>query len=224
MRLLLVEDDLLLGDGLRAGVAQLGYVAEWVKNGEDALALLSMPAEEPFAAVVLDVGLPGQDGLAVLKALRGKGDAIPVLLLTARDTVADRVGGLDAGADDYLVKPFDLDELGARLRALIRRASGRANPLIQHGDLTLDPAAHQLTVAGQAVELSPREYALLELLLNNRGRVLTRQQLEAQLYALDKSIESNAIEVHIHHLRKKCGSALIRTLRGVGYMVDKDAG
>jgi len=224
MRLLLVEDDLLLGDGLRAGVAQLGYVAEWVKNGEDALALLAMPAEEPFAAVVLDVGLPGQDGLAVLKALRGKGDAIPVLLLTARDTVADRVGGLDAGADDYLVKPFDLDELGARLRALIRRASGRANPLIQHGDLTLDPAAHQLTVAGQAVELSPREYALLELLLNNRGRVLTRQQLEAQLYDLDNSIESNAIEVHIHHLRKKCGSALIRTLRGVGYMVDKDVG
>ncbi|WP_459950335.1 response regulator [Denitratisoma sp. agr-D3] len=223
MRLLLVEDDPLLGDGLRAGLGQLGYVAEWVKDGEAALALLVLPAAEPFAAVVLDLGLPRKDGLAVLKSLRGRGDATPVLVLTARDTVPDRIAGLDAGADDYLVKPFDLDELGARLRALIRRATGRADPLIRHGDLVLDPAAHQVSLAGQPVELSAREYALLELLLNQRGRVLTRQQLEAQLYALDKGIESNAIEVHIHHLRKKCGSSLIRTLRGVGYMIDKDA-
>jgi len=222
MRLLLVEDDPLLGDGLRAGLTQSGYVVEWVRDGDEALSLLAMPAKEPFAAVVLDLGLPRRDGLSVLSAMRSKGNTTPVLVLTARDTVQDRISGLDAGADDYLVKPFDLDELTARLRALIRRASGRATPMIEHGNLVIDPASHQVTVAGQAVELSSREYALLELLLNNQGRVLTRQQLEAQLYALDKSIESNAIEVHIHHLRKKCGSDLIRTLRGVGYMVDKD--
>ena len=223
MRLLLVEDDSLLGDGLKAGLEQLGYVAEWVRDGDAALALLAMPATEPFAAVVLDLGLPKRDGLSVLRALRARGDTTPVLVLTARDTVPDRVSGLDAGADDYLVKPFDLDEVGARLRALIRRATGRANPVIQHGELVLDPAAHQVTLAGEPVDLSAREYALLEHMLNNRGRVLTRQQLEAQLYALDRSVESNAIEVHIHHLRKKCGSQLIRTLRGVGYMIDKDA-
>jgi DNA-binding response OmpR family regulator len=223
MRLLLVEDDSLLGDGLKAGLEQLGYVAEWVRDGDAALALLAMPATEPFVAVVLDLGLPKRDGLSVLRALRARGDTTPVLVLTARDTVPDRVSGLDAGADDYLVKPFDLDEVGARLRALIRRATGRANPVIQHGDLVLDPAAHQVTVGGSPVDLSSREYALLEHMLNNQGRVLTRQQLESQLYALDRSVESNAIEVHIHHLRKKCGSQLIRTLRGVGYMIDKDA-
>lgn len=223
MRLLLVEDDLLLGDGLRTGLAQLGYVVEWVRDGEAALALLAMPQDEAFSAVVLDLGLPRQDGLSVLRTLRGRHDVTPVLVLTARDTVPDRVGGLDAGADDYLVKPFDLDELGARLRALIRRATGRADPLMRHGDLVLDPAARQVTLAGEPVELSAREYALLLLLLNHCGRVMTRQQLEIQLYELDKSIESNAIEVHIHHLRKKCGSQLIRTLRGVGYMIDKDA-
>ena len=224
MRLLLVEDDPLLGDGLRAGLAQLGYVVEWVRDGEASLALLAMPKDEAFGAVVLDLGLPRQDGLSVLRAMRGRQDTTPVLVLTARDTVADRIVGLDAGADDYLVKPFDLDELGARLRALIRRATGRADPLVRHGDLVLDPAARAVTLAGAAVDLSAREYALLELLLNHRGRVMTRQQLEAQLYELDKGIESNAIEVHIHHLRKKCGSHLIRTLRGVGYMIDKDAG
>lgn len=223
MRLLLVEDDSLLGDGLKAGLEQLGYVAEWVRDGDAALALLAMPATEPFAAVVLDLGLPKRDGLSVLRALRARGDTTPVLVLTARDTVPDRVSGLDAGADDYLVKPFDLDEVGARLRALIRRATGRANPVIQHGDLVMDPAAHLVTLAGEPVDLSAREYALLELMLNNSGRVLTRQQLESQLYALDRSVESNAIEVHIHHLRKKCGSQLIRTLRSVGYMIDKDA-
>ena len=222
MRLLLVEDDPLLGDGLRAGLAQLGYVVEWVRDGEAAQALLTMPKDDAFSAVVLDLGLPRQDGLSVLRAMRSRQDSTPVLVLTARDTVADRIVGLDAGADDYLVKPFDLDELGARLRALIRRATGRADPLVRHGNLVLDPAARAVTLAGEAVDLSAREYALLELLLNHRGRVMTRQQLEAQLYELDKGIESNAIEVHIHHLRKKCGSQLIRTLRGVGYMIDKE--
>lgn len=222
MRLLLVEDDPLLGDGLLAGLEQFGYATEWVRDGLAAQAALDAPADEAFAAVVLDLGLPRRDGLTVLRNLRAKGDATPVLVLTARDTVQDRITGLDAGADDYLIKPFDLDELGARLRALIRRSAGRATPLITHGDLVLDPAAHKVTKGGEPVDLSAREYALLELLLNNRGRVLTRQQLEAQLYTWDKGVESNAIEVHIHHLRKKCGSDLIRTLRGVGYTVEKE--
>jgi DNA-binding response OmpR family regulator len=223
MRILLVEDDALLGDGLRAGLQSHGYEVNWQRDGAAALAALNVngPSGEAFAAVVLDLGLPRLDGLAVLRALRGRGDATPVLILTARDTVADKIDGLDAGADDYLIKPFDLDELAARLRALIRRGQGRPTPLLLHGPLSLDLAARRASLDGQPLELSGREFALLEILLANAGRALTRAQLEAQLYGWDSEVDSNAIEVHIHHLRKKCGGDLIRTLRGVGYMIDK---
>jgi len=218
MRLLLVEDDTLLGEGIRAGLAQAGFAVDWVKDGEQARAALE---SEPYALMVLDLGLPRLSGEEVLRRLRGKNSSLPVLILTARDTVADRVKGLDAGADDYLVKPFDLDELTARLRALLRRSGGRAAPLITHGALSVDPAAHAVALDGQPVELSPKEFAVLLHLLENAGRVRSREQLEQSLYAWGEEVESNAVEVHIHHLRKKLGSELIRTLRGVGYMIDK---
>lgn len=218
MRLLLVEDDGLLGDGIRAGLGQDGYAVDWVRDGEAAdLALKS----EHFDIVVLDITLPKLSGIDVLKRLRQRRNAIPVLLLTARDTVADRVLGLDSGADDYLTKPFDLDELNARLRALLRRSSGRATPQLVIGDVALDPAAHRVTLAGQEVELSHREFALLQVLMENGGRVLPRSRLEETLYGWEEAAESNTLEVHIHHLRKKLGSSLIRTVRGVGYMIEK---
>lgn len=219
MRVLIVEDDPLLGDGIRAGLEQAGFVAIWVENGESALTVL---AAESFAAVVLDLGLPGKDGLAVLTEMRNREDHTPVLILTARDTVADRVAGLDRGADDYLIKPFDLDELTARLRALMRRASQRGTPQLRYGALVLDPVARQVTLEGQTVDLPPREYALLEALLTNMGKALTRRQLEAQIYGWGEEVESNALDVHIHHLRRKFGSGLIRTLRGVGYMIPRE--
>lgn len=219
MRVLIVEDDPLLGDGIRAGLEQAGFVAIWVENGESALTVL---AAESFAAVVLDLGLPGKDGLSVLTEMRNREDHTPVLILTARDTVADRVAGLDRGADDYLVKPFDLDELTARLRALMRRASQRGTPQLRYGALVLDPVARQVTLEGQTVDLPPREYALLEALLTNMGKALTRRQLEAQIYGWGEEVESNALDVHIHHLRRKFGSGLIRTLRGVGYMIPRE--
>ncbi len=217
MRLLLVEDDSLLGDGIRAGLTQDGYSVDWLSDGEAADAALR---SEHFDLMVLDLGLPKRSGLEVLKALRGRGDTLPVLILTARDTVTDRVTGLDAGADDYLIKPFALDELSARLRALLRRHGGRAVNTIDHGALSLDPAAHIVTLNGGAVELSPREFALLQLLLENRGKVQSKPRLEESLYAWGEEVESNAIEVYIHHLRKKLGAELIRTIRGVGYVID----
>ncbi len=220
MRILLVEDDRLLGDGLVAGLQTFGYTVDWLCDGTAALAAL---AATEFAAAVVDLGLPGVDGLTVLRTIRQRGDVTPVLILTARDTVADKIDGLDAGADDYLIKPFDLDELAARLRALVRRGQGRATPLLVHGALAVDVQGRRATLAGQPVDLSAREFALLEILLNHVGRALTRSQLEEQLYGWDGEVESNALEVHIHHLRKKCGSDLIRTLRGVGYMIDKPA-
>jgi len=217
MRLLLVEDDSLLGDGIQAGLRQAGFAVDWVQDGRAADAALR--AEE-FSALVLDLGLPGEpDGMALLAALRRRGLALPVLILTARDTVADKLAGLDGGADDYLVKPFDLDELAARLRALIRRSHGRQAALLAHAGVTLDPAARRVRVDGQAVELSQREFALLEALLENSGRVLARSQLERLIYGWNEEPESNAIEVHIHHLRRKLGSELIRTVRGVGYTI-----
>lgn len=219
MRILLVEDDSLLGDGLRVGLAQEGYSVDWVKDGR--AAQLALEAE-PYALVVLDLGLPRLSGLEVLQWLRRGGNDLPVLILTARDAVADRVQGLDSGADDYLVKPFDLDELAARIRALLRRRGGRASPLLQHGELVLDPAAHTVTRAGKAVDISPREFALLQELLQNAGRVLSREQLEHSLYGWNEEVESNAVEVHVHHLRKKLGAELIRTVRGVGYLVAKN--
>ncbi|PWV65697.1 response regulator [Plasticicumulans acidivorans] len=216
MRILLVEDDRLLGDGIRAGLALNGDRVDWITDGRAAGAALQT---DHFDLVVLDIGLPYRSGLEVLTQMRHNGNDTPVLMLTARDTVADRVAGLDAGADDYLSKPFDLDELGARIRALTRRRCGRASPLLSCGDVTLDPAAHRVTKDGLDVELSPREYALLRLLLEETGKVLSRPRLEDALYGWDGEIESNAIEVHIHHLRRKLGAELIRTVRGVGYTI-----
>lgn len=217
MRLLLVEDDPLLGDGIRAGLSQQDYTVDWFKHGRDAEAALM---SEHYDLMVLDLGLPDKPGLTLLKQLRSRGDDLPVLILTARDAVSDRVDGLDSGADDYMIKPFDLDELLARLRALLRRHSGRASSAIIHGNLVLDPAAHSVTLDGKSIDISPREYAVLHLLLENTGKVMSRSRLEEGLYSWGEEVESNAVEVYIHHLRKKLGSALIRTIRGVGYIID----
>lgn len=221
MRVLLVEDDRLLGDGVLNGLRQAGYAADWVYDGEQADAALKT---EEYDLIVLDLGLPKKSGIDVLRDLRGRGKSVPVLILTARDTTEDKVIGLDSGADDYLIKPFDLDELQARIRALARRKSGRSVPLITHGDIVLDPAAHTVTKAGTVADIAPKEFTLLQTLLDNSGRVVSRSRLEESLYAWNEEVESNAIEVHIHHLRKKLGAELIRTIRGVGYIVDKPAG
>lgn len=218
MRILLVEDDLPLGDALSVGLRQSGLAVDWVRDGQAAdLALCS----ESFDLVVLDLGLPRLSGMEVLSRARGRGQTLPILILTARDATGDKVNGLDAGADDYLVKPIDLDELTARIRALNRRMAGRAAPLLIHGELELDPAAREVRRKGLPVELSAREFSLLQLLLENTGRVLSRSQLEQSLYGWRDEPDSNALEVHIHHLRKKLGSELIRTLRGVGYTVPR---
>ncbi|HQX08666.1 MAG TPA: response regulator [Zoogloea sp.] len=218
MRILLVEDDRMLGDGVQAGLGAAGFTVDWVRDGEAALAAL---AGEGFAAVLLDLGLPRRDGLSVLASLRSAGNAVPVMILTARDQISDKVRGLDLGADDYMVKPFDLDELAARLRALVRRSSGRADACLRHGELVIDPAARTVTLRGEAVSLTGREFDLLSVLLDAAGRVLTRRVLEEQLYTWGEAVESNALEVHIHHLRRKLGSELIRTVRGVGYLIDE---
>jgi len=219
MRLLLVEDDEILGDGLRVGLGQEGYRVEWIKDGR--LANIAL-RDNTFDLVVLDLGLPGMDGMSVLAELRQRKNPVPVLILTAYDALEHRVEGLDSGADDYLVKPFDLDELFARLRALQRRASGRTHTQIHHGDLLLDPASHRVSLHGQAVELSQTEYRLLMYFLNHVGKVVTRQKLEALIHGWDGNAESNSLEVFIHHLRKKLGSELIRTIRGVGYIIEKN--
>ena len=218
MRILLVEDDPELGDGLAIGLRQAGFAVDWLRDGYAADLALH---DEGFDLVVLDLGLPRLSGMEVLKRARDRGQSLPILILTARDATGDKVSGLDAGADDYLVKPIDLDELSARIRALTRRSAGRAAPLLVHGELAIDLAAHRVTLAGQAVELSGREFSLLHMLLENAGRVLTRSQLEQSLYGWHDEPDSNALEVHIHHLRKKLGSELIRTLRGVGYTIPK---
>lgn len=218
MRLLIAEDDPQLGDGLTVGLRQDGYAVDWVKDGVAAdLALKT----ETYDLLVLDLGLPRLDGMGVLARLRERGQALPVLILTARDATGDKIAGLDAGADDYLVKPVSLDELAARVRALARRAAGRAQPLLRHGDLVLDPAAREVTLAGAPVDLSTREFSLLQMLLENAGRVMTRAQLEASLYGWRDEPDSNALEVHIHHLRKKLGAERIKTLRGIGYTIPK---
>lgn len=218
MRLLLVEDDALLGDGIRAGLVQAGYAVDWVRDGR---AGEVAAAAEPYALIVLDLGLPRLSGLDLLRRLRSGGNRVPVLILTARDTVTDRVAGLDGGGDDYLIKPFDLAELAARIRALLRRSAGQADGVLRHADLTLDPAARTLMRGAERIELAPREFTLLQALLLNAGRVLSREQLERSLYGWDAEPDSNAVEVHIHHLRRKLGGELIRTLRGVGYLIDK---
>jgi two-component system response regulator QseB len=220
MYILLVEDDELLGDGIKNGLTQMGDTVDWVQDGKTAQDVIIAPHSE-FDAVILDVGLPGLSGLEVLKNIRQRGITTPVLLLTARESVDDRVKGLDAGADDYLTKPFDLSELSARLRALRRRAQSRATPKLIHGELELDPAAHMVTYQGEEVVVSRREFALLFKLVENAGRVLSRDQLNQTLYGWGDAVDSNALEVHIHNLRKRFGSDLIRTIRGVGYIVEK---
>jgi two-component system OmpR family response regulator/two-component system response regulator QseB len=216
MRILLAEDDSLLGDGLRAGLRQLGFQVDWVRDGEAAERELRA---EPYAAAVLDLGLPRKDGMEVLSAIRRAGIVIPVLVLTARDAVPDRVHGLDIGADDYVIKPVDLNELAARLRALVRRAHGQPQENLSAQDIELDPAARSVTRAGKTVPLSTREFDLLHTLLLNADHVLSREQLEQHLYSWGKEVDSNAVEVHVHNLRKKLGGALIQTIRGVGYML-----
>lgn len=216
MRLLLVEDDPMIGDAIRAGLKREGFTVDWVQSaaaGREAL------DTEPYELALLDLGLPGGDGLTLLKAVRAEGMGLPVLIITARDAVADRVAGLDAGGDDYLVKPFDLDELAARIRALLRRKAGRPAPQLEHLGVVLDPAAHRVTRNGEEVALSPREFALLQLLLERPGAILSRAQLEERLYGWGEEIESNAVEVHIHGLRRKLGAPFILTVRGVGYRV-----
>jgi two-component system OmpR family response regulator/two-component system response regulator QseB len=227
MRVLVVEDDALLGDAIQAGLTQAGYAVDWMKDGVAAEQAL---ATEPYAVVVLDLGLPRLSGLEVLRHLRSRqagkdrqsNQQTPVLILTAMDTVDDRINGLDAGADDYLAKPFDMGELAARLRALIRRASGNSEPVLQLAGIQLDPAAHRVLYRDNPVELSSREFALLHALMLNAGKVLSRAQLEEQLYAWGEEIESNAVEVHIHHLRRKLLPELIATIRGVGYLMPRD--
>lgn len=216
MRILLAEDDSLLGDGLRAGLRQRGFQVDWVRDGVAAERELRA---EPYAAAVLDLGLPLQDGLHALAAVRRAGVRLPVLVLTARDAVPDRVRGLDGGADDYVVKPVDLDELAARLRALVRRAHGQVQERLTAQDVVLDPAARSVLQGGAAVALSTREFDLLQMLMLAAGRVLSREQIEQQLYGWGQEVESNAVEVHVHHLRRKLGPALIQTVRGVGYLL-----
>ena len=218
MRVLLVEDDALLGDGIRAGLKQSGFAVDWVQDGQAAKLALET---EAYALLVLDLGLPKLSGTDLLKWLRGREFKLPVLILTARDTVSDRVAGLNAGADDYLIKPFDLDELVARLNALLRRSTTPVTLTLRHGEIELVPATHLVSKNGQAIELSSREFSLLHELLANIGRVQSREQLENHLYGWGEEVESNSVEVHIHHLRKKLGADLIRTLRGVGYVIDK---
>ena len=218
MRILLVEDDELLGDGLRAGLKQYGYAVDWLKDGLSADQALKT---ESFDLVVIDLGLPKIPGITVLQNLRTRGQTMPVLILTARESIEDRVKGLDSGADDYLTKPFDLDELCARLRALQRRFSSRAEPLLVHENITLDPAAHTVSLNGEIINVSRREFALLHKLLENAGRVLSREHLTQSLYGWGEDVDSNALEVHIHNLRKKFGQAFIHTIRGIGYMIDK---
>ncbi|MFZ6046946.1 response regulator [Pseudomonas sp. CR3202] len=217
MRLLLVEDDNALGAGMRAGLRQEGYTIDWLTDGVSALHALQ---SEDFDLAILDLGLPRLDGVQVLQQLRAGGSTLPVLVLTARDTTEDRILGLDAGADDYLVKPFDLNELKARLRALLRRSAGRPQMLIEYAGVVLDPASQQVSYQGNPVALTPKEYQLLHELLSQPGKVLTRERLVQTLYGWDEEAESNTLEVHIHHLRKKLSSDLIRTVRGIGYLVD----
>lgn len=216
MRLLLAEDDAMIGEAVANGLRREGFTVDWVRDGRAAETALAV---EEFDLLLLDLGLPAMSGLEVLKALRARGSTLPVLILTARDAVTDKVQGLDAGADDYVVKPFDLTELSARIRALLRRHAGRAEPVIEHLGVSLNPKTHQVLREGREVTLSAREFALLEALLDRPGAILSRQQLEQRLYGWGEEVESNTIEVHIHSLRKKLGAEFIRNVRGVGYRV-----
>jgi DNA-binding response OmpR family regulator len=218
VRVLLVEDDRMIAQGLQTALRQDSYTVDWVADGGAAAAALHAGQ---FDLVLLDLGLPARDGLEVLRELRRRGDATPVIIVTARDDIQDRVAGLDAGADDYIVKPFDLDEIAARMRSVLRRAGGRGDPVIRVGTISLDPVTHSVERQGEPVQLSAHEYAVLEALLQRPGAVLSRAQLEDRLYGWDSAVESNAIEVYVHSLRRKLGSDAIRTLRGVGYFVPR---
>ena len=220
MRLLLVEDDAMIGESVLKGLRQEGFAVDWVRDG--AAAELSLEAED-FSLVLLDLGLPRKDGLDVLRTIRNKGNPVPVLILTARDAVADRVRGLNAGADDYLVKPFDLDELLARIHALLRRQAGRATPVIRHGPLTLNPITHETSLDGKPLSLTAREFSLLRTFLDRPGVVLSVAQLVEHMYGWDEEVGSNTIEVFIHALRKKLGPDFIKNIRGVGYMVPRQS-
>jgi two-component system, OmpR family, response regulator QseB len=216
VRLLLAEDDTMIGEAVRSGLRRQGFAVDWVRDGAAAEQAL---ASEPYDACLLDLGLPRRAGLDVLRALRARGSTLPVLVLTARDAITDRVDGLDAGADDYVVKPFDLAELAARIRAVTRRKAGRANAVIEHDGVSLDPATREVRRHGELVALSPREFALLHALLEHPGRILSRAQLEERLYGWGEEVESNVVEVHVHTLRRKLGADFIRNVRGVGYRV-----
>lgn len=219
MRLLLVEDDVMVGKALQQGLAQAGFSVDWVRDGRQAELTLSQCLHD---IAILDLGLPQLDGMELLKSLRARDDpssTMPVLITSARDAVRDRIAGLEAGADDYVLKPFDLDELIARVRALLRRHAGSGSPLLRCGALTLDPAKRIVTLEGEQVELSPREFGLLEALMQRPGTVLSREKLEESIYAWGEEVASNAIEVHLHHLRRKLGAQRIRNVRGVGYRI-----
>ena len=218
MRILLVEDDLALGEGIRTALKPEGYTVDWLQDGVSALHALS---HERFELVILDLGLPRMDGLQLLKQLRGAANPLPVLVLTARDATADRIAGLDAGADDYLTKPFDVAELNARLRALLRISFNRPQPALEYRGISLDPVSQEVRYQDRVINLPRKEFLLLHELIVQPGRVLTRDRLQQALYGWDEELESNALEVHVHHLRKKFFSELIRTVRGVGYLVDK---
>lgn len=216
MRLLLVEDDVMVGKSLQRGLIQAGFSVDWVRDGRQAELTLTHGIHD---LTILDLGLPQVDGMTLLKALRARGDEMPILIASARDTVRDRIAGLEAGADDYVLKPFDLDELIARVRALLRRHAGSGSPLLRCGALTLDPAKRVVTLENAEVELSPREFGLLEALMQRPGTVLSREKLEESVYGWGEEVASNAIEVHLHHLRRKLGAQRIRNVRGVGYRI-----
>lgn len=220
MRLLLVEDDVMIGESVLDALRGEGYAVDWVRDGAVADSVLRT---DRYDLVLLDLGLPRLDGIAVLKAMRVRRDVTPVLIATARDAVPARIAGLDAGADDYVLKPFDLDELGARIRALLRRAAGRADPVYTWGRISLNPATHEALLDGTPVALSQREWAVLEALIARPGMVLSRAQIEEKLYSWKDEISSNAVEVYVHSLRKKLGADLIRNIRGMGYMIAREA-
>ncbi len=218
MRLLLVEDDRMIGESVQKGLRLDGFSVDWAQDGRSAELALET---ERYDCVLLDLGLPKKDGLELLHDLRARRDPVPVVVITARDAVPERIKGLDAGADDYLVKPFDLDELAARVRAVVRRRDGRAEPVIEHMGLTLRPATHEASFEGRPLMLSQREFAVLEALLTRPGAILSRAQLEERIYGWGEEVESNAVEVFVHGLRRKLGADFIRTVRGAGYMVPK---